>query len=136
MAKEKETKIPEETMNFVNEEIAKMLKAAEEKAQSIIEAAEAKAKKTEKNSAEIEAANAAGEEYVTIKLFKDSGKYNDDVFVAINGEGCNIPRGVPHRIKKKFASILEQSDLQDAKTAQYMAEKSQEFENESRRLNV
>lgn len=33
------------------------------------------------------------EEYVPVRLFKDKEKYSDDVFVAVNGEGCLIRRG-------------------------------------------
>lgn len=119
----------------VDARIAEMLKAAEEKANAIIEAAEKKTGKKEQSEA-VKRANAAGEQYVTIKLFKDGGKYKDDVFVAVNGEGCSVPRGIPVRIKKKFADVLEQSDIQDFETTQYMDAEAARFERETLEKNL
>ena len=56
-------------------------------------------------------------ELVEVKLFKDNNKYKDDVFVSVNGENCLIKRGERVKIKRKFAEVLEQSDMQDAQTA-------------------
>ena len=121
----------------VDAKIAEMLAAAESKAQEIIAAAEAKAKgnagTTEKFNTEHEKSM---EEYVTVKLFKDNGKYSDDVFVAVNGEGCNIPRGIPVKIKKKFAEVLERSDMQDFETTKFMDAEAAKFEEESKKLNI
>ncbi|MBQ1271465.1 MAG: hypothetical protein IIW34_08750 [Clostridia bacterium] len=61
------------------------------------------------------------EEYVPVRLFKDKEKYSDDVFVAVNGEGCLIRRGETVMIKRKFAEVLEQSDRQDLYAAGLMA---------------
>ena len=61
------------------------------------------------------------EEYVTISLLKDNGKYKDDVFVAVNGENCAVQRGVPVRIKRKFAIQLTQSQYEDQRTAAKIA---------------
>ncbi|MBQ9966047.1 MAG: hypothetical protein IJO95_00225 [Clostridia bacterium] len=61
------------------------------------------------------------EEYVPVRLFKDNEKYSDDVFVAVNGEGCLIRRGETVMIKRKFAEVLEQSDRQDLYAAGLMA---------------
>ena len=66
-------------------------------------------------------------ELVEIELFKDNKDYKDDVFVAVNGETCNIKRGVKVKIKKKFAKVLEQSRRQDVSTAQMMDAKADEF---------
>ena len=66
-------------------------------------------------------------ELVEIELFKDNKDYKDDVFVAVNGESCNIKRGVKVKIKKKFARVLEQSRRQDIKTAEMMDAKADEF---------
>lgn len=73
-----------------------------------------------------------GEEYVTIELFKDSGKYKDDVLVCVNGESCLIKRGVPVRIKKKFLWVIEQSRTQDSNTARLIDEETKAFENKQR----
>lgn len=57
-----------------------------------------------------------GEEMVTIQLFKDNGKYKDDLYVAVNGERLLIQRGVPVTIKRKFAEVIENSMKQDQQT--------------------
>lgn len=59
-------------------------------------------------------------EYVDIKLFRDSDRYTDDVFVAVNGENCVIKRGEWVKVKRKFALVLEQSEIQDMRAAQLM----------------
>ena len=61
---------------------------------------------------------AEGEEYVEVMLFKDGGKYKDDVFVSINGESCLIKRGVPVKIKKKFANLINESMMAEAKVTE------------------
>lgn len=116
--------------------IDEMLKDAQAKADEIIEKAEAKAGKNTNLNELSKRLNEEGEEYVTIQLFRDNDKYADDVFVAINGEGCNVPRGIPTRIKKKFAREIEKSSYQDAKTAQYITEKENEYKAESKARNI
>lgn len=114
----------------VDKRIAEMLLAAEEKANEIIAAAEEKANAMggKKVNADTAKANADLEEYVEVKLFKDNGKYKDDVYVCVNGENCLIKRGVKVKIKKKFAMVLEQSDLQDYLTSQLMENKEAEYQ--------
>lgn len=75
-------------------------------------------------------------EYVEIKLFKDNDKYKDDVYVAINGKNCVIRRGVWTRIRRKFALLLDQSEIQDLRTAELMAGESLQFAEESRRRGL
>ena len=65
------------------------------------------------------------EEYVEIELFKDNDRYKDDVFVSIGGENCVIKRGIPVKIKRKFALVLEQSHRQDMKTQEYIESQAQ-----------
>ena len=57
-------------------------------------------------------------EYVDVKLFKDSDRYSDDVYVAVNGQNCLIKRGEWVKIKRKFALVLDQSEIQDMKTSE------------------
>ncbi|MBQ9778821.1 MAG: hypothetical protein IJW22_07865 [Clostridia bacterium] len=71
-------------------------------------------------------------EYVEIRLFKDNEKYKDDVYVAINGKNCVIKRGVWTRIRRKFAMLLDQSEIQDLRTAELIAGESLRFESDSR----
>ena len=53
------------------------------------------------------------DEYVEVILFKDGKDYKDDVFVAVNGRGLQIKRGVPVRIQRKYALALEDGRAQD-----------------------
>ena len=71
-------------------------------------------------------------EYVEIKLFKDNERYKDDVYVAINGKNCVVRRGEWTRIRRKFAMLLDQSEIQDLRTAELMAGESERFLNASR----
>lgn len=82
--------------------------------------AKAKAKKFET----IEQENAYYNELVTVKLFKDNDKYKDDVFVAVNGVGMIVPRGVEVKIPRKYAVALDNSQIQDGESAQYQMDLS------------
>ena len=75
-------------------------------------------------------------EYVEVRLFKDNEKYKDDVYVAINGKNCVIRRGVWTRIRRKFALLLDQSEIQDLRTAELMEKEASRFADETRRHNV
>ena len=75
-------------------------------------------------------------EYVEVRLFKDNEKYKDDVYVAINGKNCVIKRGVWTRIRRKFALLLDQSEIQDLRTAELMEREAGRFADESRRRSV
>ena len=146
MAKEKENPSTpeviakeEEFLKKVQEKADSIIEEAKLQAQAIIDAAKETAEAKEAAGAVEEAVNPVDEEmeeYVTVKLFKDNGKYKDDVFVAVNGEGCNIPRGIPVKIKRKFALVLEQSDLQDYNTVQFMNEEARKFEEETKLRNL
>lgn len=76
---------------------------------------------------EIADSTARGEELVEIRLFKDSGKYKDDVFVGCNGETIAIKRGERVQIKRKFAEVLDNSERQDFATAQLITEKASQW---------
>lgn len=75
-------------------------------------------------------------EYVEVRLFKDNEKYKDDVYVAINGKNCVIRRGVWTRIRRKFALLLDQSEIQDLRTAELMEREAGRFADESRMRHV
>lgn len=72
------------------------------------------------------------EEYIAIKLFRDNDRYKDDVYVAINGKNCVIKRGEWVKIKRKFALVLDQSEIQDSKAAQLMEAEQNRFVAKSR----
>ena len=123
--KEPETttvKEPETNLAEVQAQIAQMLADAEAKAKEIVANAAAqvnpKAADDEARAKKIAEDKARGEELVEIKLFKDTGKYKDDVFVGCNGETIAIKRGERVKIKRKFAEILDNSERQDYETAE------------------
>ena len=125
------------TMEAVKAEIAAMLAAAQQEADRIIaEAREQSGTKTidKERAAQIEADKARGEELVEVKLFKDTGKYKDDVFVGCNGETIAIKRGEKVKIKRKFAEILENSQHQDFEAAQLAERKSKEWQMSSKQI--
>ena len=78
--------------------------------------------------AQAEAPVEAGEELVSVRLFKDNDKYKGDVFVAVNGQSVLIRRGERVAIKKKFAEVLEQSLDQDQRTAGLIERESRAYE--------
>ncbi len=66
------------------------------------------------------AAEAYLNEAVAVKLFRDNDRYRDDVYVAVNGQNCVIRRGEWVKIKRKFALVLDQSEIQDMQTAEML----------------
>ena len=68
------------------------------------------------------------DEPVKVKLFKDNDKYKDDVFVAVNGIGMIVPRGVEVEIPRKYAIALKNSEAQDSFAAQHSMELSKNAE--------
>lgn len=132
MATNKKNEEVAEAMSLadVQKQIADMLASAKLEADRIIdEARKASGSKTvsAERAAELEALKVYDEELVEIKLFKDTGKYKDDVFVGHNGDGIAIKRGERVKIKRKFAKILDDSEHQDYETAQMIEQKSGEW---------
>lgn len=66
-------------------------------------------------------------EYVAVKLFRDNDRYKDDVYVAVNGHNCLIKRGEWVKIKRKFALVLDQSEIQDIQTAEMLEAEQNRF---------
>ena len=75
-------------------------------------------------------------EYVSVKLFRDNDKYKDPVYVAVNGQNCVIRRGEWVKVKRKFALVLDQSEVQDLCTAEMMEQESSRFKSESANLGL
>ena len=67
-------------------------------------------------------------ELVSVKLFKDNDRYKDDVFVAVNGVGMIVPRGIDVQIPRKYAIALQNSEAQDSFAAQHCMELSKSAE--------
>ena len=66
-------------------------------------------------------------DYVAVKLFRDNDRYKDDVYVAVNGHNCVIKRGEWVKIKRKFALVLDQSEIEDMKTAEMLEAEQNRF---------
>lgn len=75
------------------------------------------------------AVNAArvGEDYVSVRLFKDNGKYKDDLLLCVNGKTCLIQRGVTVQIKRKFLWDIRNQMRQDASTANLIQTMSSDY---------
>ncbi|MBQ9161737.1 MAG: hypothetical protein IJX74_00535 [Clostridia bacterium] len=74
------------------------------------------------------------EELVSIKLFRDGGRYRDNVYVAVNGQNCIIKRGEWVKVKRKFAMVLDASEIQDMKTAQMIEAEEKKFQTAESKL--
>lgn len=74
----------------------------------------------------------ANEEYmkqpVTIKLFKDNGKYRDDVYVAVNDRSYLIKRGVEVTVPRFIEQALKNSLSQDEYVASLVEKLQNDFE--------
>ncbi len=127
MAAEKKS----ESINLadVTKQVEAMLAKAREEAAKIV--ADAKASVGGELTEEQKKAQEERKEYwnelVEVKLFKDNNKYKDDVYVAVNGENCAIKRGERVMVKRKFADVLDNSDMQDYETSLLIEKKSSEF---------
>jgi len=126
------------TTNATQESESDILSTQEQAEQIIAQAKARAAAIVAEAQAQARAASVAGdgEERVSIRLFKDNGKYKDDVFVAVNGERIQIKRGETVRIKKKFAEVLEQSMIQDAATASMIERESSEYRAKAEALGL
>ena len=146
MATKNESKIEKQVEQEMSPEvkaamaqIAKMIEEAKAEAKAIVESAKEEAKAVANGkptmSEEAKKVDAYWNEEVEIQLFKDSGKYKDDVYVAVNGENCLIQRGKPVKVKRKFAETLRRSLEQDNETADMIRELESDYEKRSDKLN-
>lgn len=126
-----EAKIKSESINLadVSKQVNEILARARAEAESIVLSAKEAVSggMTEEEKQEKAKRKAYWDELVEVKLFKDNNKYKDDVFVAVNGENCVIKRGERVQIKRKFATVLDQSDLQDYETSLLIEQKSNDY---------
>ncbi len=127
MANEKKTEPV--SLEDVSKQIQEMIEEARKEAAKIV--AEAKASvnggKTEEQMKSDEERKAYWNELVEIKLFKDNNKYKDDVMAGVNGVLCQIRRGEKVKVKRKYADLLDKSDIQDYETSMLIEKKSSEF---------
>lgn len=131
MATEKKEEKKAESINLadVAKQVEAMLAKAREEAAKIVADAKASVggELTEEQKKAQEERKAYWNELVEVKLFKDNNKYKDDVFVSVNGENCAIKRGERVQVKRKFADVLDKSDMQDYETSLLIEKKSSEF---------
>ena len=129
MADKKETKPESINLADVQKQVAEMLAQAKAEAAQIVADAKASVNGglTEEQKKVNEEQKAYYNELVEVKLFKDNNKYKDDVFVAVNGENRVIKRGERVQVERKFAEVLDNSDLQDYETSKLIEKKSSEF---------
>lgn len=66
-------------------------------------------------------------EEVEVRLFKDNGKYKDDVFVAVNGKSYQIRRGVTVRVPRFVKEVLDSSIKQDEYAAKFSEKMAEQF---------
>lgn len=106
---------------------AMLAKAKEEAAQIVADAkASVGGEMTEEQKKAAEEQKAYANEEVEIELFKDNGKYKDDLFVAVNGVGILIPRGKKVKVKRKYALAIEDSIKQNNNAIAFMESKQKE----------
>lgn len=78
---------------------------------------------------------AKNEEYmkqpVTIKLFKDNGRYRDDVFVCVNDKSYLIRRGVEVTVPRFIEKALKNSLSQDEYVASLVERLVNDYEQSS-----
>lgn len=112
----------------VAKQVEDMLAKAKAEAEKIVADAKASVsgELTEEQKKANEERKAYWDELVEVKLFKDNNNYKDDVFVSVNGENCVIKRGERVKVKRKFADVLERSDMQDYETSKLIEQKSSE----------
>ena len=119
----------------VQAEIAKMLADAKAEAEKIVaEAKAAVAPKTGMTDEEMAAHKAYMNEKVKIKLFKDNGKYKDDVYVSVNGKRYNVPRGVEVEVPSGVAEVLETSMAQDEATERFVRKQVVDWDEKAKEL--
>lgn len=73
-------------------------------------------------------------EKVTIKLFKDNGKYKDDLTVTVNGVTYQIQRGKTVEVPRYIADVIAQSERQDTQTANMLEKLVDDFNEKTKKL--
>lgn len=129
MANNPETKAEAINLADVAKQVEEILAKAKAEAEKIVADAKASVngELTKEQKETLAKEKAYYNEFVEVKLFKDNNKYKDDVYVAVNGENRVIKRGERVQVERKFAEVLDNSDLQDYETSKLIEKKSSEF---------
>lgn len=78
----------------------------------------------------------AAQDTTEIELFKDNGKYSDDVFVAVNGRAYKIRRGERVAVPNSVAEVLQNSHKQDNAAAAMMEREQNAYKKAMIELNI
>lgn len=73
-------------------------------------------------------------EPVDIKLFKDSNRYKDDLFVSVNGRTFQIKRGVKVTVPRNVAEVIKQSEDNEYENSILFEGMSTEFEEKAKKF--
>ena len=132
----KEPKADSNNLDVTMNEQEQVLAEAKAEAEKIVADAKASVnvEKTEEPKNADEKEKGYYNELVEVELFKDNGKYKDDVFVAVNGVGCIIPRGKKVKVKRKYALAIGDSMKQDRKTSDFIELKVRELDEAESKL--
>lgn len=71
---------------------------------------------------------------VTVKLFKDTGKYKDPLTVVLNGKIWRLERGIELRVPKDVKEIIDHSEYQDTMTARMIEAKEDEWKEKEKHI--
>jgi hypothetical protein len=88
-----------------------------------------KLKETQAAETEEQPAEAPDDGMVNIFLMRDSDKYKGDVFVQVNGRSYIVKRGKNVKVPKEVAEVLQNSQEQDTKAAEFIDQEVEKFEN-------
>ena len=75
-----------------------------------------------------------GSNLVPVVLFKDNGKYKDDVTVGLNGKIWRIKRGETVMVPKEVKEVLDHSEHQDRATSNMITNMEDEYISKERAL--
>jgi len=90
-------------------------------------------KKTEENIEELKEENPMRP--VKVHLFKDGGKYKDDVVAGLNGRVWKIKRGVDVEIPYAVAMVLERHRALQEQAADFIMKEEQNFREAEKNLS-
>lgn len=76
------------------------------------------------------------QEKVEVELFRDDGKYTEDVFVGVNGKTFQIKRGVPVMVPRYVAEVLKNSEQQRKQAAMNTDKLQADFERSSKERGI
>ena len=72
---------------------------------------------------------------VTIHLFKDSGRYKEDVTVGLNGKFWRIKRGVDVEVPWAVAELLRHTQKMREASAEFIMQEEERFREAEKRLS-